>query len=246
MILYLEQCTSTNQWAKEHSEKLCPFGAVYTMDQTQGRGRLGRQWENAAGKALYYTVAHTRPMCQPEAQPLLMSLVVQDALHQQFGVDCQIKWPNDILLNGCKLAGILCESTVTPAGQLWVLGVGVNLAQPQSYFTGQGLPYAGSLAMAGVPVQPEQAAHELAVRITALLEQRMADFCAEGFAPLRKDYCAACVNLGRHITWQKDGATVGGTCRDVDNDGHLMVESDAGKQEIFTGEVSVQGIYGSL
>lgn len=246
MVAYLQQCTSTNQWAKAHPEKLLPFGAVYTMDQTQGRGRLGRQWENAAGKALYYTAVHDRVMCQPQTQPLLMSLVVRDALYQQFGVKCQIKWPNDILLNGRKIAGILCESTMTPAGQIWVLGVGVNLAQPRAYFAGQGLPYAGSLAMAGCPMQPEQAAHELAVRITTLLEQRMEAFCTEGFALLRQEYCAACVNLGRPVTWQQDGATVGGTCRDIDPEGHLVVESDAGKQEIFTGEVSVKGIYGSL
>ena len=248
-VQYLPQCDSTNRWAKENHAQLVPFGAVYTMDQTGGRGRLGRRWENAAGQALYYTAVITLPLVQPETLPQLMSLVAADALRQQYGAECQIKWPNDLLLDGKKIAGILCESTQDPQNpdvRVWVLGIGVNLAQPKVHFDAQDLPHAGSLAMAGYPVHAQQDAPELAARITALLAQRLEAFAAEGFAPLRKDYCAACVNLGRSVTWQVGETTASGKCVDVDDTGRLVVETGAGTHEIFTGEVSVKGIYGAL
>ena len=65
---------------------------------------------NAEGKALYYTVAIKEPLAQPATLPLLASLAVRRQLQLRYGVDCQIKWPNDLLLNGKKIVGILCES----------------------------------------------------------------------------------------------------------------------------------------
>lgn len=248
-IQYLPECDSTNAWAKENYARLTPIGAVYTENQTGGRGRLGRRWENAPGQALYYTAVVARPLAQPETLPQLMSLVAAQALAQQFGVACQIKWPNDLLLHGKKIAGILCESTVGPAApdqRIWILGIGINLCQPQSCFDAQGLPYAGSLAAAGVAVDPRKDIPALANRLTALLAHQLETFAAEGFAPLRQDYCRACINLGRTVTWEKRGQPARGVCIDVDENGRLVVRTDAGAAEIFTGEVSVQGIYGTL
>ncbi len=248
-VHYLSQCDSTNRWAKENYDQLMPYGAVYTLNQTCGRGRLGRRWENAANQALYYTAVVSMPMVQPETLPQLMSLVAVDALRQQYGAVCQIKWPNDLLLQGKKIAGILCESTADPKNpdvRIWVLGIGINLAQPKQQFDAQNLPHAGSLAMAGYAVDIKRDVPELVTRITTGLAHRLEDFTKEGFAPLRKDYCAACVNLGRHVTWQAGENTATGKCADVDDMGRLVVETDTGTNEIFTGEVSVQGIYGVL
>ena len=64
---------------------------------------------NAEGRALYYTAVIREPLAQPATLPLLASLAVRDQLAQRYGVDCQIKWPNDLLLNGKKIVGILCE-----------------------------------------------------------------------------------------------------------------------------------------
>lgn len=245
-IDYLPQCESTNSWAKENYAKMVPFGAVYTDNQVGGRGRLGRKWENAAGQALYYTALVSQPLVQPETLPQLMSIATRDALKRQFGISCQIKWPNDLLLNGKKIAGILCESTQTPLGRVWVLGVGVNLVQSQAHFDAQNLPYAGSLATQGITVDMKMALPELAARITAELMAQLPTFAEKGFAPLRADYCTACINLGRTVSWQKGEQTVSGVCLDVDDYGRLVVENNAGTQEIFTGEVSIQGIYGQM
>ena len=142
-VRYLPECGSTNAYVKEHFEEFGPVGAVYTENQTAGRGRLGRSWVNAEGKALYYTVAIREPLAQPATLPLLASLAVRRQLQLRYGVDCQIKWPNDLLLNGKKVVGILCESVsygYQQQGRGILCGIGINLAQPQSYFDAANLP----------------------------------------------------------------------------------------------------------
>lgn len=101
-VRYLPECGSTNAYVKEHFEEFGPVAAVYTENQTAGRGRLGRSWVNAEGKALYYTVAIKEPLAQPATLPLLASLAVRRQLQLRYGVDCQIKWPNDLLLTAKK------------------------------------------------------------------------------------------------------------------------------------------------
>ena len=149
-VIYLPQVGSTNAWAKENIAQFGPVGAVYTTDQTAGRGRLGRGWVDAPGKGLYYTAVIKTDLAQPSTLPLFASLAVCDALKQRYGIDCQIKWPNDLLLNGKKIVGILCE--VAPDGHSLVVGIGINLAQPQEYFDMAGLPHGTSLLLQGVNV----------------------------------------------------------------------------------------------
>ena len=84
-IRCLPSCASTNTYAKEHIEEFGPVGAVYTTSQTEGRGRLGRRWVNAAGQALYYTAILKVPMVQPETLPLFASLAVREQLRLPSG-----------------------------------------------------------------------------------------------------------------------------------------------------------------
>ena len=240
-VRYLTECGSTNAYVKEHFEEFGPVGAVYTTNQTAGRGRLGRTWVNAEGRALYYTVAIREPLAQPATLPLLASLAVRDQLKLRYGVDCQIKWPNDLLLNGKKIVGILCEGA--PDGHSIVVGIGINLAQPQSYFDAAGLPHGTSLALQGVPVDTAADPEWLAQYLTDFgFDRALYTYEAEGFAPYRERYKALCVNLGRRVTY--DGGA--GVATDVDTDGRLIVHDERGDTRVFTGEVSVKGIYGAV
>ena len=240
-VLYLPEVDSTNRWAKEHLDRFGPVGAVYSTCQTAGRGRLGRSWVNASGQALYYSAVLKTPLAQPSTLPLFASLAVCDALQRRYGVDCRIKWPNDILLNGKKLAGILCE--VAPDGRTLIVGIGINLAQPQSYFDAAGLPHGTSLALQGAAVDLQQDPEWLAQYMTDFgFDRALYTYEVEGFAPYREQYKAQCVNLGRHVTYE-GGA---GTALDVDEEGRLVVLDDTGAHCVFTGEVSVQGIYGAV
>lgn len=246
VVIALPSCDSTNTYAKAHAARLAPFGAVYTTSQTAGRGRLGRAWVNAAGQALYYSVLLGGPLVQPETLPQLASLVTARALARRYGAVPQIKWPNDLLLGGKKITGILCESTETSAGRVWIAGIGINLAQSQDYFDAAGLPHGTSLALAGLAVDLEKDPAALAAAMTAEFAAARADFAARGFAPLRADYKAACVNLGRRVGFAGPNGPESGIAADVDEDGRLVVRTDGGQAQVFTGEVSVSGIYGAV
>ena len=240
-VIYLPQVGSTNAWAKENIARFGPVGAVYTTDQTAGRGRLGRGWVDAPGKGLYYTAVIKTDLVQPSTLPLFASLAVCDALKQRYGIDCQIKWPNDLLLNGKKIVGILCE--VASDGHSIVVGIGINLAQPQEYFDAAGLPHGTSLALQGVNVNLDVDPEWLAQYMTDFgFDRALYTYEAEGFAPYREKYKAQCVNLGRRVTY--DGGA--GIATDIDDEGRLIVHDESGDTHVFTGEVSVRGIYGAV
>ena len=94
MIYHIAETTSTNDLALEerygHGDVIC------AERQTAGRGRRGHTWINASGQALYYTVVLKTELAQPESLPLFASMAVADALKQRYGIQCQIKWPNDL------------------------------------------------------------------------------------------------------------------------------------------------------
>ena len=240
-VIYLPEVDSTNLWAKHNLDKFGPIGAVYTTHQTAGRGRLGRSWLDAPHKGLYYTAVIRTDLVQPATLPLFASLAVCDALRERYRIDCQIKWPNDLLLNGKKIVGILCE--VGPDGHSIVVGIGINLAQPQEYFDMAGLPHGTSLALQGIAVDPAADAAALAESMTNFgFDRALYGFEREGFSAIRDAYKARCVNLGRHVTF--DGGE--GTALDVDEEGRLVVQGAEGSTHVFTGEVSVHGIYGAV
>ena len=240
-VIYLPEVDSTKLWAKQNLDKFGPVGAVYSTHQTAGRGRLGRSWTDAPGLGLYYTAVIRVDLVQPATLPLFASLAVCDALRARYGVECQIKWPNDLLLNGKKIVGILCEGA--PDGHSIVVGIGINLAQPQSYFDAACLPHGTSLALQGVPVDTTADPEWLAQYLTDFgFDRALYTYEAEGFAPYRERYKALCVNLGRRVTY--DGGA--GVATDVDTDGRLIVHDERGDTRVFTGEVSVRGIYGAV
>ena len=127
-------------------------------------------------------------------------------------------------------------------------GIGINLAQPQSYFDAANLPNGTSLELQGAKVDLAADPQWLAEALTDFgFDRPLYTFAREGFAPFRDEYKAACVNLGRHVTFDLPGGGTGsGTAIDVDADGQLIVRTDSGEEKVFTGEVSVHGIYGAV
>ena len=238
-LYHLQTVGSTNAWCKERFAGLEDGAAVWADAQTAGRGRLGRAWQNAPGEALYYTVVFKRPFAQPASLPLAVSLETAAALRVEFGAACAVKWPNDLLLGGKKLVGILCEGV--PGGI--VCGIGVNLRQSRQYFEAAGLPHAASLESEGAAPPPDAAA-----RLAAALSARFAPggpreaFCSRGFAAIRPEYQKVGVNLGRPVEFEGGR----GVAEAVDAEGRLVVRTEAGTAAVFTGEVSVRGIYGRL
>ena len=147
--------------------------------------------------------------------------------------------------------GILCESGCygyQQQGRCSLCGIGINLAQPQSYFDAADLPHGTSLALQGAAIDLEQDPGWLAEALTDFgFDRPLYTFARDGFAPFREEYKAACVNIGRRVTFDlPDGGQGAGEAVDVDEEGRLVVRTDSGEEHVFTGEVSVSVIYGSL
>ena len=181
----------------------------------------------------------------------ITELAVRRQLSLRYGVECQIKWPNDLLLNGKKVVGILCESVsygYQQQGRGILCGIGINLAQPQSYFDAANLPNGTSLALQGANVDLAADPAWLAEGLTDFgFDRNLYTFARDGFAPFREEYKAACVNLGRRVTFDlPEGGQGAGEAIDVDEEGRLVVRTDSGEVHVFTGEVSVHGIYGAV
>lgn len=236
----LPEADSTNLYCKAHLAGMGHLDAVWTTCQTAGRGRRGHAWQNAPGQALYYTILFKEPPADPACLSLASGLAAARALEDCFGVECALKWPNDLLLGGKKVAGILCEGF----GGAFVSGIGVNLAQSEEFFAAADLPHAVSVAgHLGRPLPPDAPA-----RLAAALSRRFAEdedmreFYRLGFPALRAAYLARCVNPGRQV-WFDGGEGVAET---VDDQGRLVVAAEGGARHVFSGEVSVKGIYGRV
>ncbi len=240
-MLFLEETSGTNAYCRAHFDELADGAVVYSTNQTNGRGRLGRTWLNAPGHALYYSQVIKRPLANPACLPLAASLGVEDALERMYGIAAQIKWPNDLLLNGRKLAGILCEGIMRDGSIAgYIFGVGINLSQSEAFFERNGLEHATSVFVETGEKPRDIGA--LALAVTEGVSAVLSCFATEGFAPLRGEYRVRCVNLLREVS----SGDVRGVATDVDLEGRLVVRTEGGEVKVFTGEVSVDGIYGYL
>jgi BirA family biotin operon repressor/biotin-[acetyl-CoA-carboxylase] ligase len=199
------------------------FAAVLTLDQTAGRGRLDRSWVAPAGTALALSVLVRGALRHPLASwlPLLVGLTLAEALDEQVGARVALKWPNDLLLDGRKVCGILVE--VAPGGRDAVIGSGLNLTQ-----TAAQLPVdtATSLALAGSPITPAQ--------LDAVIARYLARLRNELEAPgpvsrLRERVTARCATVGSEVrVTLADGSALVGTATGIDATGRLEVSTAAG------------------
>jgi len=206
-----------------------PEGYVLVAgEQTAGRGRLGRSWSSPPGSSLAVSVL-LRPTAVPVQQwswlPLLIGVAAVEAVHDAAAVKATLKWPNDVLLDGRKLAGILVERVETPAGACAVAGIGMNVtAAPDG---------AASLAGSGATVDGVLDA------LLARLARRYHAWTADPDAPdLAQAYRAACVTIGRDVRADLPGADpLTGRAVDIDGDGRLVIATSTGERAVGAGEI---------
>lgn len=217
---------STNARARELAEAGAPGGTVVTADeQTAGRGRQGRSWTAPAGKALLYS-AILRPLDQRHLLlPLAVPVAVCEAAEELApGIECRIKWPNDVWLDGRKLAGVLIEAK--PQHGWAVIGVGLNLTIERREFSPELRETATSLAASA---SPEQARRALDSRLGRWVE---ADEQAILAAWRERDALR-----GREVAW--DGGS--GVADGIDDRGRLAVVVPGGERVLLgAGEVHLR------
>ncbi|NBD28601.1 MAG: biotin--[acetyl-CoA-carboxylase] ligase [Alphaproteobacteria bacterium] len=212
---------------------------ILAHEQTAARGRRGRAWANPQGNfAATYVMALDRPAGEAALRSFVMALALRDALAEVTGrADLlALKWPNDVLLSGGKLAGILLES-VTVQGRIagLAIGVGVNLfAAPDPATLEPGaVPPVSLHAQTGVSIGDEAFLGHLA-RAYAVRE---ADFTTYGFAPIREAWLQAAARLGEVITARLTGEEISGTFETLDENGYLVLATAKGPRQIAAADV---------
>ena len=243
-----DEIDSTNNYAKQIALSGAADGTVIVADcQTAGRGRMDRSFQSPKGKGIYLT-ALLRPSLPPERLlpvTALAGVAVCAAVERVCGVRPGLKWPNDPVLGGKKLCGILTELSVeaeTGRVQYLVLGIGVNVLQTAEDFTPEVAEMAASLAMAlGRPVSRPALAAALIEELDRLYAALKAGDLGDYLAIYRRD----CVNLGKTVQLLSPGGRETVTAVGIDGDFGLVVRGDDGRERaVRSGEVSVRGLYG--
>ena len=244
-IHYVDEVSSTNTLVKQLATEGKPQGTLAVAEfQSQGKGRRGRTWIAPKGKDIFMSL-----LLRPEIDPtkasmltLVMGLSVAQTLNQLLGVKSQIKWPNDIVIEGRKICGILTEMIAGGENvEYVVIGTGINCNAKE--FASEGLVDATSLALVcGKDVERMP----IIVAVMQQFETNYNEFLKnEDLANLVDDYNQLLINRNSEVRICKADGSFTGVALGINERGELLVKDGNGKiQAIFTGEVSVRGMQG--
>lgn len=232
--IYLDEVDSTNNYLKQHRAEL-PDGTLVSAGlQTSGRGRRGHDWAADRGMLPFSLLLKDPP--HPDAVTLCAAVAVCSALSALLpGESFGIKWPNDIILRGHKLCGILCESVCFGSSIDIICGIGVNLSQTPEFFEKANIPHGGSLKMlTGFVPERESLAEDIS--------KRLYEYTRGGFERIADEYTSRCLTVGRRIRIIENGAEREAFAEGIAPNGFLICSDESGRFTVNSGEVSVRGL----
>ncbi len=237
--IILDTVDSTNSEAMRRAGKGAREGLIVLADrQTAGRGRLRRRWHGMAEHTLTMSIL-LRPPLPPGKIPqisLLTAVALHDAL-SSFATKIKIKWPNDILHNGKKMAGILTEMRAKPGCvQAVVVGMGINIHAPGKSWPEDIAAIATDLDTASGRTVSRM---EAVVCILESMEQHYLDYLRHGFGPVRERWWQAHVARGKQVRVYDGLHYIVGIAEDMDEDGALLLRTHAGLQRIVVGDLEL-------
>jgi BirA family biotin operon repressor/biotin-[acetyl-CoA-carboxylase] ligase len=239
-IQVFEQTTSTNDVAEKLARDGVKEGAVvFAESQTKGRGRLGRKWLSPTRKGLWFSVL-LRPNLHPQETTqltVISATALRRAIKTVAGLSAEIKWPNDLLLGGKKVAGILTEmSAEMDRVRHVILGIGVDVNQEE--FPPELRKIATSLKIAS---GGEISRAELAVEMLRELDFDYARICAGKFSEVADEWESACATIGRNVTVHVGDRQFRGHAESLDDGGALLIRTEHGHLErIIGGDVTLE------
>ena len=235
---YHDVLGSTQDEARQLAAEGAPHGyLVWAGEQTGGRGRMARRWVSPAASGLWFSIVLRPglPAARMAALPLAVGAAVASALEVEAPGRVRLKWPNDVLLDGGKLGGILVEGQVTEGLlEYAVVGVGINLVRPRGGFETGIRSIATALADA-TEVTPAPA--RMLAALLAALEAAYDRLVARGPGAARERWLQLSDTLGRDVVAHAGGEEVVGRAIDLDPDGGLVLETDRGRRVISFGEI---------
>jgi BirA family transcriptional regulator, biotin operon repressor / biotin---[acetyl-CoA-carboxylase] ligase len=236
---YFLELDSTNNFARRLAEQATPAGTIVIAErQTQGRGRAGRSWISPPYVNLYLSIV-LRPELPPAEAPqitLMAAVALADTVASFMPLPALIKWPNDILVNGKKLAGILTEASSTSERiDFVILGIGINLNFPKELMPQAIRQHATSLLIA---TQNNIRREVFLRRLIQDLDRCYGILEETGFGAIMPRWEARFGLRDRRVRVDRIDGAIFGRARGIDRDGALIVETDNGKfQRVIAGDV---------
>lgn len=248
-LIYYPKTDSTNTRARQEANQGAEEGTLIVADcQEMGKGRRGRGWESPEGKNIYMSLV-LRPSLSPanaSAVTLVMALAAAEGIKNACGLECRIKWPNDLVLGGKKICGILTEMSAELECIHWIVaGIGINVNIDS--FPEEIVDTATSLKIekggtAGINRS------SIIAEIMKSFEKYYESFMETGdLALMLEEYDRNLANKGRRVRVLAPKNSYEGTALGITKTGELLVEMDDGEiRKVLSGEVSVRGIYGYI
>lgn len=245
-FVHFEEIDSTSSYAKKIGNEGCQHGTVVVAErQTLGRGRTGREWQSDSNHGLWFSIV-LRPELEPEQiqiVTLAASVAVVEGIAREQGINCGIKWPNDIILGNSKLCGILTELSAEPGHVNYlVVGIGINVNQDQNDFDPGLQNKATSLKLhTGNNVSRVK----LLGSILTSFEEIYNIMLEGNTDEILNRWNKYSVTIGKEVKIIYRGMEYYGTAQSIASDGKLVVKcKDGTEKEISAGEVQVRGLLG--
>ncbi len=238
-IIFFKSIKSTMDYAKSLAERDEPEGTVVIADyQSSGRGRFGRVWSSEPGKNILMSII-IRPSIPLEKFALisfLSAVSVAEAIEKIADVKVNTKWPNDLLINGRKVSGILMEASITAdKGDFIILGIGVNVNQEE--FQKELKNYATSLLIETGKF------YDRVILVQEILRTLESNYLkisrTHDFTEIMRKWKERCSMLGKEIALIRAGKTINGTAIDVDSKGFLLLKVGDYIISLSSGEVTI-------
>lgn len=247
-LVYFQETDSTNIQIKKLAEAGSPEGTLVVAEsQTAGKGRRGRSWSSPAGSSIYmsYLLRPKIPPYSASMLTLLAGMACVAAIREETGLSPAIKWPNDLVIGGKKICGILTEMS-TELEEIHYIFTGIGINVNQTGFPQEIQETATSLKLESKKPEEDISRSALIASCMKWFEHYYERFLLSGdFLELKEEYEGMLANLGREVLVLDPAGEYKGICRGIDNKGELLVElGDGSKKTVLSGEVSVRGIYG--
>ncbi len=245
-LVHFTDIDSTNNYAKKIGNEGCLHGTVITAErQTLGRGRVGRLWQSDNNRGLWFSMV-LRPDLEPEKVQIITlaaSIAVVEGIFEVLGINCGIKWPNDIILDSCKLGGILTELSAEPGHVNYVVvGIGLNVNQDSGDFDQELQDKAISLKLY---TGKTQARSKILSAILKSFENIYTTMLEGKTSHIIDKWNKYSVTIGKEVRIISREVEYIGTAQSIALDGKLVVKcKDGAVREVSSGEVQVRGLMG--
>ena len=230
--IYIETVDSTNKWAKEHISEIEDKTLVYTFNQTAGRGRLNRKWNNTGNDNIYASLVLKPSDKMEEVYSNLTQYlcVVLAEIMEKYNVEPKIKWPNDIKINNKKVSGILAETVMTN-GKLEgiVLGFGVNLNTSKETLGKIDQPATSLNIETGMEIDKNEFLKKFYYRFCLLYNK----FIEIGFPLIKEEYIKRANFLNKTVSVRVFDKTVEGFAAEITDKGALKIVDKNNKEQIL-------------